>query len=283
MTPRHEQFRENQKTVELSGLGHLDLKVAYTDAGEGEPVVLLHGIPAWSFLYHEVIPLLAEERRVLAPDLLGYGYSDRRDRFDRSVRAQAAMILRFLDAFDIERATIVGHDIGGAVALILAIEHADRVERLVLSNIVAYDSWPSSSMVSLGDPFVWGDRTAAELTEFVAEDLAVGFADQERKEDFEHGIVAPYSDEEGKTSLIRNASSLNTNHTMELVDLHGKITAPTLVLWGALDAWQPVSDGERLAQEIPNARLKRIEEAAHWVQQESPEAFAREIADFLTG
>ncbi len=223
MTPRHERFRENQKTVDLSGLGHLDLKVAYTDAGEGEPVVLLHGIPAWSFLYHKVIPLLAEERRVLAPDLLGYGYSDRRDRFDRSVRAQAAMILRFMDAFGIKRATIVGHDIGGAVALILAIEHADRVERLVLSNIVAYDSWPSSSMVSLGDPFAWGGRTAAELTEFVAEDLAAGFADQERKEDFERGIVAPYSDEEGKTSLIRNASSLNTNHTMELVDLHGRL------------------------------------------------------------
>lgn len=192
------------------------------------------------------------------------------------------MILRFMDALDIERAAIVGHDIGGAVALILGIEHADRVERLVLSNIVAYDSWPSSSMVNLGDPFVWGYRTAAELTEFVAEDLTVGFAAQERKEDFERGIVAPYSDEEGKTSLIRNASSLNTNHTMELVDLHEKITAPTLVLWGALDAWQPVSDGERLAQEIPNARLKRIEEAAHWVQQEAPEAFAQEIADFLT-
>ena len=283
MTPRHERFRENQKTVELSGLGHLDLKVAYTDAGEGEPVVLLHGIPTWSFLYQEVIPLLAEERRVLVPDLLGYGYSDRRDRFDRSVRAQAAMILRFLDALGIERATIVGHDIGGAVALILVLEHPDRVERLVLSNIVAYDSWPSSSMVSLGDPFAWRDRTPAELAEFVAEDLAAGFADQERKEDFERDIVAPYSDEEGKTSLIRNASSLNTNHTMELVDLHEKITVPTLVLWGALDAWQPVSDGERLAQEIPNASLKRIEEAAHWVQQEAPEAFAREILDFLTG
>ncbi len=136
----HEQFKANQKTIELDGLSHLTLRVAYTDAGEGEPVILLHGIPTWSFLYREVIPILAHEHRVLAPDLLGHGYSDRRDRFDRSLRAQTAMILRFMDALGIERATIVGHDTGGGVALILGIEHPDRVKRLVLSNIVAYDS-----------------------------------------------------------------------------------------------------------------------------------------------
>ena len=94
----HERFKANQKTTELDGLSHLALRVAYTDAGEGEPVILLHGIPTWSFLYREVIPILAHEHRVLAPDLLGHGYSDRRDRFDRSLRAQTSMILRFMDA-----------------------------------------------------------------------------------------------------------------------------------------------------------------------------------------
>ena len=85
-------------------MSYLDLSVAYTDAGEGEPVILLHGIPTWSFLYREVIPLLAPHARAIAPDFLGHGYSDRRDRFDRSLMAQTAMILRLMDALGLDKA-----------------------------------------------------------------------------------------------------------------------------------------------------------------------------------
>ncbi len=281
MTAPHEQFKANQSFVELAGLSYQDLKVSYTDVGEGEPVILLHGIPTWSFLYREVIPLLAQEHRVLAPDFLGHGYSDRRDRFDRSLRAQTAMILRLMDELGIERATVVGHDTGGGVALILGIEHPERVERLVLSNAVAYDSWPIEDMISLGDP-AWRDRTASEVASFVASGLADGLHNNDRlTEEFERGIVAPYSDEEGKISLIRNASALNTNHTTELVDRHKDIVAPSLVLWGVHDPWQTIADGERLAREIPNAHLKRMEDASHWLQQDAPETFAQEILSFL--
>jgi haloalkane dehalogenase len=281
MMEAHERFKVNQKTIELDGLSHLTLRVAYTDVGEGEPVILLHGIPTWSFLYREVIPILAHEYRVLAPDLLGHGYSDRRDRFDRSLRAQTAMILRFMDVLGIERATIIGHDTGGGVALILGIEHPDRVKSLVLSNIVAYDSWPADDMISLGDPN-WRNKTAAEVAAFVASGFSDGLRNPDRlTEEFKRGIVAPYADEEGKISLIRNASALNTNHTMALVDRHKDITAPTLVLWGVHDPMQPIADGERLAREIPSARLKRMEHSSHWLQQDAPEAFAREILSFL--
>jgi len=277
----HEDFRARQKSVALTGLSYLTLDVAYTDLGDGEPVVLLHGIPTWSYLYHDVIPLIAAECRVLAPDLLGHGYSDRRDRFDRSLTAQAAMILRFLDVLEIDRATIVGHDTGGGVALILGIEHPDRVRRLVLANVVAYDSWPIADMIALGNP-EWRDRPAAEVAAFVASGLPDGLHKPERvTAAFKAGIVAPYSDEEGKISLIRNASALNTNHTMALVDRHREIAAPTLVLWGIHDPWQTLADGERLAREIPDARLVTLDDASHWLQQDAPEAFAKEVLGFI--
>lgn len=282
MTAKHEQFRAKQKELELDGLSYLGaLRVAYTDVGEGEPMILLHGIPTWSFLYHQVIPTLAQEHRVLAPDFLGHGYSDKRDRFDRSLRAQTAMILRFMDELGIEKATIVGHDTGGGVALIMGIEHPERVEHLVLCNAVAYDSWPIEDMISLGNP-AWRDKTASEVASFVASGLTDGLHNPEQlTEDFERGIVAPYSNEEGKISLIRNASALNTNHTMELVDRHKDIAAQTLVLWGVKDPWQTIQDGECLVEEIPHAHLKRIETASHWLQQDEPEIFAREILDYL--
>ena len=84
----HEAFRQRQTAADLDGLSYTPLRVAWTDVGEGEPVILLHGIPTWSFLYNEVIPLLAPHHRVIAPDFLGHGYSDRRDFFDRSLMAQ---------------------------------------------------------------------------------------------------------------------------------------------------------------------------------------------------
>ena len=280
MGEAHEEFRDRQRHVTLRGLGPLDLDLAYTDAGEGEPVLLLHGIPTWSFLYHDVIPLLAPHCRVLAPDFLGHGYSDRRDRFDRSLVAQTAAVLAFLDELGIERATFVGHDTGGGVSLTAAIEHPARVARLVVTNAVAYDSWPIDDMLELGNP-AWKDKPAAEIAEFVAAGLPDGLHRTDRvTPEFSAGITAPCRDDEGKISLIRNASSLNTNHTMALVDRHCDITAPTLVLWGRHDPWQPVADGERLAREIPGAQLELVE-ASHWIPHDAPEEFAAAVLAFL--
>ena len=276
----HAEFRLGQRHVALPGLGPLDLDMAYTDVGQGDPVVLLHGIPTWSFLYADVIPALADHCRVLAVDMLGHGWSDRRDRFDRSLRAQAAAVLCLLDALDIHTATFVGHDTGGGVALILGIEHPDRVARLVLTNAVAYDSWPIDDMIALGNP-AWRHKSPEEVAAFVAGGLADGIAHAERLTPaFVEGIVNPYSDTEGALSLIRNASALNTNHTMELVDRHGAITAPALVLWGVHDPWQPLADGRRLAQEIPDARLVEVD-ASHWVPHDAPAEFVAAVVGFL--
>lgn len=276
----YREFRARQRSTTLEHLGYLAVTMAYTDVGSGEPVVLLHGIPTWSYLYADVISELEPHCRALAPDFLGHGYSDSRDRFDRSLAAQTGAILAFLDNLGIEKATVVGHDTGGGVALILAIEHPDRVERLVLTNVVAYDSWPIGDMIALSDP-TWKHKPVEEVVNFVLSGLPDGIHHPHRLTDaFRTGIVAPYSDEEGKISLIRNASALNTNHTMALVDRHGEISVPTLVLWGVHDPWQRIGDGERLAREIPNARLGCVE-ASHWIPHDAPVEFSQAILDFL--
>jgi pimeloyl-ACP methyl ester carboxylesterase len=279
----HEAFRRRQITAELDGLSYKPLRVAWTDIGQGEPVILLHGIPTWSFLYNDVIPLLAPANRVIAPDFLGHGYSDKRDFFDRSLLAQTGMILRLMDHLELDRAHFIGHDTGGGVSLIMAIHHPDRVARLVLTNVVAYDSWPIDDMIALGNPN-WRSKAPKEVADFLASGLPDGLFNRDRLTPaFEAGIVAPYSDEEGKISIIRNASALNTNHTTMLVEKHGEIRAPTLCLWGVNDPWQTIGDGERLAREIPGARLVRVENASHWIPHDTPEIFAKEVRNFLAG
>ena len=282
MSLTHEVFRKRQRSAEFSGLSYRPLTVAWTEVGEGEPVILLHGIPTWSYLYNDVIPLLAPSVRIIAPDFLGHGYSDRRDFFDRSLVAQTAMIIKLMDHLRIERAHFVGHDTGGGVSLIMAIHHPERVAKLVLANVVAYDSWPIDDMIALGNPN-WRSKSPKDVADFLAAGLPDGIHNKDRlTPEFMAGIVAPYSDEEGKISIIRNASALNTNHTTMLAERHCEITSPTLCLWGVHDPWQTIRDGERLVNEIPNARLVRVENASHWIPHDTCGIFATEIINFLS-
>lgn len=124
------------------------------------------------------------------------------------------MLLRFLDFLQLDRVNLVGHDTGGGVSLILAIEAPERLDRLVLCNIVVYDSWPIDDMLMLGHP-LWKHKSNQEIVEYLLSGLADGISRPEQlTAQFKAGIVAPYADDEGKISLIRNASALNTNHTM---------------------------------------------------------------------
>ncbi|WP_017298806.1 alpha/beta fold hydrolase [Nodosilinea nodulosa] len=277
-------FRAAQREIVLSQVAHIPVTIRYIDAGAAQrgTVLLLHGIPTWGYLYHGVIPPLVQAGyRVLAPDFLGHGWSDRRDRFDRSFQDQARMVVALLAALGLDRVDVVGHDTGGAVALILAIEHASLVRRLVITNSVCYDRF-DDDMLDFGHPLRWKGRPVADLVAALEETLAAGLSNPAQlTPEFRAGIIAPWADEEGKLSLIRNAAALNANQTMALVDRHGSITAPTLVLWGLDDPWQKAEDGQRLASEIPTAHFHGLAGVSHWVQQDAPEAFCQAVLEFF--
>ena len=275
------EFQQRQNHVSLTGLAYKPMTIAYTDIGKGEPLLLLHGIPTWSFLYHDVIDQLAEHYRVIAPDFIGHGSSDKRDIFDRSLVAQRDMIIKLLDYLELKRVSVIGHDTGGGVALMMAIENQERVNKLVLSNIVAYDSWPIDDMLMVGHP-KWKEKSNQEIKEFLVGGFDQGLSRKERlTEEFVEGIIAPYITDEGKVSLIRNASGLNTSHTTMLVERHGMIQAKTKLIWGVDDPWQPITDGRRLAKDIPDAELVEVEHASHWIPQDAPHEWVTEVLNFL--
>ena len=95
------------------------------------------------------------------------------------------------------------------------------------------------------------------------------------------GLLSPYTTEVGKLSLIRNAAALNTNLTTELTALLPRINVPTLILWGEEDKFQVLKYAERLAWDIPDARLVRIPDARHFVMLDQPEAVSRQVREFL--
>jgi pimeloyl-ACP methyl ester carboxylesterase len=269
------EYQAMQKVIELG-----NRFLSYVDEGEGNPIVLIHGIPTWGYLWHRWIDALKPRRRVLIPDLLGFGFSDKSDTFDRSIARQAEMIDAWMEALDIEDATIVGHDLGGGVALRLATLFAERVNRLCLIDTVCYDAWPIDLMLDLGNPKSHYKASAAETLGILRQALKGGFA-ATPDDSVMTGLIAPYATEVGKLSLIRNAAALDTNHTTELTPLLARIDAPTLIVWGEDDRFLPVKYAERLAIDIPAAKVVRVRDARHFVMLDRHDEVLRHVSEFV--
>ena len=268
-------FQRLQRVTDME-----DTFISYLDDGNGEPVVLLHGIPTWSYLWTPILGPLARVARVLVPDLAGFGFSDKRDRFDRSIARQAELVDAWMARIGLTSAIIVGHDIGGGVALRLATLFPSRVRKLCVMNTVSYDSRPIELMLQFGHPGADRRLSAAMATRLLKQALKGGFATQPPAA-FLEGLLAPYSTEVGKRSLIRNASALNTNLTTEIAARLPSIRVPTLILWGEEDRFQTIAYGERLAWDIPGAQFVRIAGARHFVMVDRPRAVADRLASFI--
>jgi pimeloyl-ACP methyl ester carboxylesterase len=270
------EYQARQRVVEL---GHRF--ISYVDEGQGEPLVLVHGIPTWGFLWSGLLSGLAMTHRVLIPDLLGYGYSDRRDGFDRSISRQAEALDAWMDRLGVVDAVVVGHEIGGGVAQHLAVRFPRRVSRLCLMNSTCYDSWPGEMMVQLGHPGVARRLSAQAVQRTLKVTMKrAGFATAP-PDGVVEGLLAPYGTEVGKTSLVRDAAALNTNQTQELVPRLAHVAVPTWLVWGVDDAFLPVKWGERLAWEIPGARLVRVEHARHFLMWDQPHAVMTALYELL--
>ncbi|MHC3438680.1 alpha/beta fold hydrolase [Natrialbaceae archaeon A-gly3] len=274
------EWSQDQETVSVPVDEH-DLEVAYYEAGSGSPVVFLHGIPTNSYLFREHVDAVAERRRVIAPDMVGYGNSAMHDGFDRSIRAQEVMIRGLLEELGIDSFSFVGHDLGGGVALRYAVHEPDAVENLVLSNSVAYDSWPIGTITDLGLPETAREKSVDEVQGMLDGLFRSTLAGDEADEEFLEGMKAPWDSEEGVTSLVRNAVATNTNHTTELDP--SEVTADTLLLWGGDDEFQAIEWAKRLESDIESASLVELEDANHWVLEDRTDAFRDELTSFLFG
>ncbi|MBX0293608.1 alpha/beta fold hydrolase [Haloarcula nitratireducens] len=277
MTATYDEWTAAQETATVTVDDH-DLEMAYRDEGAGDPVVFLHGIPTNSYLFRGQLQAVAEGRRVIVPDMVGYGNSAMHDGFDRSIRAQESAVRGLVDELDLGTISFVGHDLGGGVGLRYAARDPDAVDRLVLSNAVAYDSWPIPTINDIGLPETDRETSAEELQETLDGLFRDTLYGDEHDEDFVEGMKAPWNSAEGVTSLVRDASATNTNHTTEIDP--GDVTADTLLLWGTEDEFQPLRWAERLEADIESCELVGLE-ANHWVPEDRTDEFTERLVDFL--
>lgn len=254
--------------------------------GHGGPaVVLIHGFGTSSFLWRHVGPSLALAGcTAFAIDLLGYGESDRPFGEDFGIAAQTEYIDRALTALRLARATIVGIDLGGGIALRLAVTRGDRVANLVLVNPLAFDELPGGDVRTM-------QRNTARFA-FRASRGVLGAAPlltpvlEGSVADPDHmpprlvaRYLAPYVGADGVTHLLVLGRSIRPADLDDL-DL-AAISAPTLIVWGELDMWLEPSIPDRLATAIRHSRLVRIPMSARLVPEETPDRLAELIVDMV--
>jgi haloalkane dehalogenase len=265
--------------LDLDGLG-----MHYIDEGDGDPVLLLHGEPTWSFLWRRIVPQLP--RRVLAPDLIGFGRSDKPSdsgwyTYENHVRSVA----RLVEDRDLRALTIVVHDWGGPIGLRVAVEHEERVERLVILNTgIGGGAPPSETWLRFRD-MVRAQGGALDIGRLVAAGTAQGLADDVRA-----AYDVPFPTPESKTGVLAFPELVptepdhpNTAPMNQVRDALREWGKPTLVVWGAEDTVLPISIAHGFTQLIPGAgEPVLIEGAAHFLQEDRPDEVAAAIRAFLT-
>ena len=271
-------------------------RVAYRDDGRGPPVLLLHGCPFSSFVWRKLIPTLAHDFRCIAPDLLGLGDTETPPGADWSLPAQESMILGLLDALGADRVSVVGHDHGGAIAQMLAAHNPERIDRLVLCNVEAYDNWPSADerpLVQLTQVPVVGDLVLrAYGTKPVHRLLlTLGKAVHNRRvldDELISGYIRANASDQHKRAktarfLAGQLTPGNNRHTLDAAEGLRKFDRPTLLLWGASDPHFGPPWAERLRGDLGGpVTVELLSDTGHLLMEERPDDVAKHIADFLS-
>ena len=253
----------------------------WTEAGQGFPVVLIHGIPTSPALWRRVLPQV-RGGHCLAFEMVGYGDSipAGRDR-DISVARQADYLLGWLEQLGVERAILVGHDLGGGVAQIAAVRAPRRCAGLVLANSIAYDSWPIPSVRALraARP-VTGRLPMPAFKALLASLVARGHDNPAIARESLAVHLEPYRRQASAAALAWQVRWLRTADTLAVADGLRELQVPTRVVWGAADGFQKLPYGQRLTWDL-GTELRRIEGGRHFIPEDHPERLVAAINEVL--
>ena len=274
-----------EQKIEVEGL-----PTRYLTAGEGPPLLLLHGVGDNAFDWHWVMPALAHTYQVYALDLPGSGGSAK-PLPDYSPAFFTRFATAFLDALGVERAAVVGNSLGGLVGLRLAFSDPERVAALGLVSSGGLGREVTYALRSLALPgygklaVAWGKRRPGALQRALGRS-ALLFAHPRRvprewiKEQYRLARLPGFL--EAQLATLRAQVGLRGQREV-LVDRLSHLKVPTLVVWGARDRVLPYSQGQEAAARLPEGTLKLVPDCGHAPHVEQPERFASGLGEFLSG
>jgi len=278
------------RTLKLDGLSY-----HYLDEGAGEPVVMVHGNPSWSFYYRNLVLALRDRYRCIVPDHIGCGLSDKPgdDRYDYTLSRRVDDLERLIDSLDLQgKITLVLHDWGGMIGMAYATRHPERIARLVLLNTAAFHL-PKEKKFPLGLKIcretALGTLLVRGFNAFSAGASVVGCKKHPMSAELQAAYRSPYDSWANRIATLRFVQDIplkpgDSNYALvsEVADnLHRFSELPIAIFWGELDF---VFDTTFLAEwmrRFPKAEVHRYPDGGHYILEDMKEEVVPLIADFL--
>ena len=271
----------------------------FVDQGDGEPILMLHGNPTWSYLYREFITAFSDEYRVVAPDHIGFGLSEKpSDEAAYSIDAHIRNLEILVTALDLHNITLVMQDWGGPIGLGMAARHPERIKSLVILNTFGF--YPpvegiDPEQLKLPLPLRLmrtggiGDFLVRRLGFFERQAMPMAVANQRRYKSVRtayKGVFRSYADRAGVMAFPRLIPT-NTRHPTarilmdETAVFLDSFSGPARIFWGIKDPFFPVEALHAWKKRLPQAEVTELAEARHYIQEDAPEVIIPELRAFL--
>jgi pimeloyl-ACP methyl ester carboxylesterase len=264
-----------------------DLNLHYVIRGEGSPMLFLHGFGAHSYTWNQIADPLSRNNRLILLDLKGHGASPKPVDKAYSLREHANLVKDFIVKQNLHHLTLVGHSLGGGVALLatlgLIATEPSRISRLILIDAVAYPQKFPLFVNVLRIPVIASLVTYLIPTDVqVRHVLRLAYYDDSKITDEAVGAyAAPLSLPGGRHALIETARQIVPDDISEIIADYGTLNIPTLIIWGSHDRVIPIEHGKRLHGIIPGSELAVIDKSGHIPHEEMPVATLSVIENFI--
>jgi pimeloyl-ACP methyl ester carboxylesterase len=277
-----EQSLGEQKTFDYHGV-----KINYYEAGQGPPIILLHGFGGCSYSWRFLAPALAEDHRVFTLDLKGYGLSDKPEDGKYAVSDQADMVAAFIRSQDLHDLVIMGHSMGGGVTLMtylkLREDHPERIKRLVLIDSAGYPQkmpWFIWLAKLPGVGTVGGKVISPWFATYMVLRKCYYYDDKITDEQID--TYAYYGSLPGsREAVVQTAKQIVPDDIDALINQYKTISVPVLIIWGEEDKVVPLEVGKQFKRDIPNSQLVILPKCGHMPPEEEPGETTRVIKEFL--
>jgi pimeloyl-ACP methyl ester carboxylesterase len=259
----------------------------YIDEGKGEVILMVHGTPAWSFLYRHLIKDLSKNYRCIAIDHLGFGLSDKPGKYSYKPEELAKNLRHFIEKMNLKNITLMVHDFGGPIGLAYAIEYPENVKKIVLFNTWMWsfkgnkDAERASKL--FGSSFGKFLYKKMNFSPRVMLKMAYGDKKKLTPEIHRHYLQAfPLPDDRNSTWAFAKEIIGSSDWFERLYNQREKISKiPTLILWGMKDKFIKPAFLERWKSILKNKEVHELKEAGHFVQEEEKEEVGRLVRNFL--